>query len=538
MTVHPDLILRDVTVITMDDARTTAGGLWLRGDRVAGVGEPDQLKWEAGRHAEVVSLGGATIVPGMIDAHAHISSLAYMLSAADCYQPGCPDIPTMQARMREQAAKTPVGAWVTGNGYLEYKLAENRHPTRWELDAAVPDRPAVVYHTSGHACVVNSAGLRAMGFTDDSADPPGGVLGRDDRGRCDGVVFEQPMFDLADRNFETDVAAVGPAGRAEMMAAACRHYASLGLTSCSDAGASANGTAFQMFLDAEAAGGLSIRITAMINEGIGDYLITSGISGRFGNEWLEIGGIKIFADGGMSSRTAAVDEPYPVPPYGTGVLFRERAELAGVIRRFHEAGFQVGIHAQGDRAIRTTLEAYEDVIGRGSGNPLRHRIEHGGALYPKLIEQAAAVGIHVASQPGFLSILGDGFLDAFGDDNGQLLYPFASIRKAGLVVGGSSDNPVITESPLVGIRDAVVRRTEGGRTIGANERLTALEALEIYTRGSAFITHSEGVKGSLEPGKYADYVVLAENPLEVDPERIAEIKVLRTVVGGRVAFEA
>src|SRR5439155_17846161 len=128
------------------------------------------------------------ILPGFIDAHCHISQLSYVLSAADCYQPSAPDIATIKARMHEQAAKTAPGAWVTGNGYVEYKLKEDRHPNRWDLDEAVPDRPAVVYHTSGHACAVNSAGLRAAGFGDDSPDPPGGVLGRDEHGRANGVI--------------------------------------------------------------------------------------------------------------------------------------------------------------------------------------------------------------------------------------------------------------------------------------------------------------------------------------------------------------
>ncbi len=538
MDVPRDVILRDATVVTMDDVGATARGLWVRGDRIAGAGDPDALRSMAGPDAEVVSLHGATVVPGLIDAHCHIAIVAYLLSGVDVSQPACPDIPSLKARMREQAAKTPAGAWVTGAGFLEYKLAENRYPTRWDLDEAVPDRPAIIYHTSYHGCVVNSAAFHAAGYRDDSPDPPGGVLIRDDDGRCNGVILEAPSFALLSENLDRDLGLMTAEQHAEIMARACRYYASLGIASVMDAGATPSSTAFRTFRDADAAGTLSIRISALINQAGGQWLVDGGVTRGFGSDHLRVGGIKVFSDGGMSSRTAAVDDPYPVPPFGTGVLFFERPELAAIIRKYHEAGLQVCIHAQGDRAIRTVLEAFEDVIGRGSGNPLRHRIEHGGCMYPPLLERAAAVGIHVASQPAFFSLLGDGFLEAFGDDNGQRLYPFASIRRVGLVVGGSSDSPVITADPLLAIRDAVLRRTAAGRTIGASERLTPGEALGLYTRDAAFLIHAEQERGSLEPGKLADYVVLSENPLSIPPERISGIKVLRTVVGGRVAYEA
>ena len=533
-----DTILKDATFITMDDARSTAPGMWTRGDRIVALGDPDDLRGAAGRDAEVVSLEGATVVPGFSDVHCHISSFAITLAQADVGQPQVPDIAALKRVMREQAAKTPAGVWVVGNGYVEYKLRDQRHPNRHDLDEAIPDRPCVIYHTSGHACAVNTIGLHEMGLGEESADPPGGFLERDEHGKATGVIFEQPMFELADRLFYSDTMAMSPAERAALMAKASAHYASMGLTSCSDAGANANGAAFRMFRDAEAAGTLAVRIACMFNYGVGDWLIDAGMTTGFGSDWLQVGAIKIFADGGMSSRSAAVEEPYPVPPFGTGVLFLEQDEMTATIRKYHDAGFQVGIHAQGDRGIRTALQGFEDVIGTGSGNVRRHRLEHGGALYAHLIAKSAAIGIHVASQPAFLSTLGDGFLDAFGDDHGQLLYPFASIQKAGLVVGGSSDNPVITEDVLLAIRDAVTRKTEAGRSIGASERLSAVDALALYTRNAAWLSHHEAVKGSLEPGKLADYVVLSENPLAAEPDAIAGITIRRTVAGGNATYEA
>jgi len=241
--------------------------------------------------------------------------------------------------------------------------------------------------------------------------------------------------------------------------------------------------------------------------------------------------VKIWADGGMSSRTAAIHGTYPVPPYGSGILYFERDELTEMVRDFDARGFQVCIHAQGDRAIENVLDAYAEILTPGAGNPRRHRIEHGGAMYPPLAARAAALGIVVASQPGFLSVLGDGFAAAFGDRSDQL-YSFASWQRAGITVAGSSDAPVITADPRIGIRDAILRRTGDGRVLGPAERLAARDALALYTTRAAFACHRDGEIGSLEPGKLADFVVLEKNPLEAEPEQIPGIGILATVLGG------
>ncbi len=206
-----------------------------------------------------------------------------------------------------------------------------------------------------------------------------------------------------------------------------------------------------------------------------------------------------------------------------------------MVREFDARGFQVCIHAQGDRAIETVLDAYAAVTA--AGNPLRHRIEHGGSLYAPLAARAAGLGIVVATQPGFLSVLGDGFAEAFGE-RGDELYAFASWRRAGLTVAGSSDAPVITADPRLGMRDAVLRRTGTGRLLGPGEQLTASDALAMYTTQAAFASRREDEIGSLEPGKLADFAVLDRNPLEVEPERITDIQVVATVMDGAPVYQS
>ena len=543
--------MEDAVVVTMGPGRGTAAAMLVRDGRIAAVGDPAEVRAAAAPGAQVVRLDGATVIPGLIDAHCHVADVGYLAAGADCSQPAAPDIPAIQARLREMSGRTPEGSWVTGSGYVEYQLREGRHPTRDDLDQAVPDRPAVLYHTSLHACVLNSAALRAAGFADRQPDPPGGAFGRDREGRLDGVVFEGPMFALFERNLRDDITRMGAAERARLMERAGQHLAALGITAACDADLRRD--TFAAFAEADQAGALHQRIYGLVVHDQVDWLLGEGLQGRHSGR-LATEAVKIWADGGMSSRTAAIHGTYPVPPHGSGILFFTRDELTAMIREFDTRGFQVAVHAQGDRAIETVLDAYAAVLtgspgspdspggtgvtgGTAGRNPRRHRIEHAGAMYPPLTARAAELGIVIVSQPGFLSALGDGFAAAF-PGRGDQLYAFGSWRRAGLTVAGSSDAPVISAAPLLGLRDAVARRTAGGQVLGPGEQLTPRDALALYTTEAAAAMHREGEIGSLEPGKLADFVVLAENPLGAGPGRIADIPVLATVVGGTPTYQS
>jgi len=327
---------------------------------------------------------------------------------------------------------------------------------------------------------------------------------------------------------------MGAGARGGLVQAAGERLAAFGLTSACDADMRRD--TFAAFAEADAGGLLSQRIYGLVVHDQVDWLLAAGLQGRHSGR-LANEAVKIWADGGMSSRTAAICGTYPVPPYGSGILYFDRDELTEMVRDFDGRGFQVCIHAQGDRAIQAVLDAYAAVLAPGAGNPRRHRIEHGGAMFPPLAEQAAALGIVVVSQPGFLSALGDGFAAAFGDRSDQL-YSFASWQRAGISVAGSSDAPVITADPLLGIRDAILRRTGDGRLLGPAERLPARDALALYTTRAAYACHRENETGSLQPGKLADFVVLDQNPLEAEPEQIPGIVVLATVVGGTPVYQS
>src|SRR5487761_292401 len=529
-----DVLLTDAHIVTMTASAGSSRSMLVRDDRIAAVGPAGRVHAAAAPGARVVQLEGAAVIPGLIDAHCHLCDVGYLASGADCSQPAAPDIPAIVARLRDAAAGTPEGSWVTGSGYVEYKLREGRHPTRADLDTAVPGRPAILFHPSLHACVLNTPALREAGFDDRQPDPPGGRFGRDREGRLDGVVYEGPTFTMLWGRMRRDMERMSALQRAALVARAGQHFAALGVTAACDADTRRGSLA--AYAEADEQGVLGVRIAGLVVHDEADWLLGSGLRGRRSPR-LTADSVKIWADGGMSSRTAAIHGSYPVPPYGSGIMYFAPDELTTMVAELDAHGLQVCIHAQGDRAIETVLDTYATVLGSRSGNPLRHRIEHGGSMFAPLAARAASLGIVVAAQPGMLSILGDGFAEAF-PERADELYAYASWRRAGIRVAGSSDAPVITANPLVGIQDAVLRRTSSGRVLGPGERMTVRDALAMYTTEAAFAMHREHDIGSLEPGKLADFVVLDRSPLDTEPEQITHIRVLATVVGGQPVFQA
>ena len=529
-----DVLLTDADIVTMAAGAGQARSMLIRDDRIAAVGPAERVRAAAPPGARVLRLEGAAVVPGLIDAHCHLCNVAYLASGADCSQPAAPDIPAILARLRDAVARTPEGSWVTGSGYVEYKLREGRHPTRADLDAAVPDRPAILFHTSLHACVLNTPALREAGLGDRQPDPPGGRFGRDREGRLDGVIHEGPTFTMLWGGLRRDMERMSAVQRAGLIARAGQHFAALGVTAACDA--DTRRASLTAYAEADEQGMLGVRIAGLVVHDEVDWLLGSGLRGRRSPR-LAADSVKIWADGGMSSRTAAIHGSYPVPPYGSGIMYFPPDELTAMVREFDAHGLQVCIHAQGDRAIGTVLDTYAAALGGRAGNPLRHRIEHAGSMFAPLTARAAALGIVVAAQPGMLSILGDGFAEALPERSDDL-YAYASWRRAGIRVAGSSDAPVITADPLVGIRDAVLRRTNSGRVLGPGELLAVRDALALYTTEAAFAMHRERDIGSLEPGKLADFVILDRSPLDAEPERITDIRVLATVVGGQPVFQA
>lgn len=532
-----DTIFYNGKIDTLDAAGTVCSAVAVKNGRVAAVGSDDELRSHAGVETEVIDLKGSVMFPGFMEAHNHLAIYGYLLEGLDLSASNVNKLEDILQRVKAEAAKRPAGTWIKGSRYAEYFLAENRHPTRYDLDKVSPQHPVVLFHTSFHACVLNSAGLGKLNIDRETAATQGGIIEKDPgSGEPNGVLHDQAMMDVFNHLFFDDLRAMSPQERIEMCAATTQNFARLGLVFAADA--LTVPLTLQMYQETAAADRLKIRIYTMNYAPLADPLVNAFIKTGFGSDRLRIGPIKIFADGGMSNRTAAVSRPYLTPPYEKGLKIQSLAELIEKVKRYDALGYQVAIHAQGDEGIADTLDAFEAALGPHSDNPLRHRIEHAGCLYPPLLKRAAQMKIMAAVQPVFFGELGDGWLEAFGPEITQQLYPFKSMLKAGMKIGGSSDCPVSALDPRLSLRDAVLRRSPSGQTLGPDEALTMDEAIRLFTQGSAHLSFDERHNGTIEPGKRADFTVMAADPREVKPEEVPAIPFIMTVVGGDIVYAA
>jgi predicted amidohydrolase YtcJ len=532
-----DIIFINGKINTLDDAGITCTAVGASNGFITALGTEAEVRKLTGPKAEVVDLKGAVMFPGFMEAHNHLPMYGYLTDGIDLSPGDVRKMDDVLDLVRKEAQKVPPGTWIKGSRYAEYFLAENRHPTRSDLDQVSPGHPVILFHTSLHACVLNSPALEHMGITRDTPNPQGGIIQKDpESGEPDGVLHDQAMMDVFNKLFFDDLAAMSTHERIELCERTVEKFVRVGLVFAGDA--LVVPPTLNMYQETLSAGRLKIRIYTMNYALMAEPLTGSQIKTGFGCGKLRIGPIKLFADGGMSNRTAAVGTPYLTPPHDKGLKVQSREELIDKVKGYHALGYQIAIHAQGDEGISDTLDAYEAVLGPKSGNPLRHRIEHAGCLYPDLLRRATDMNILASVQPVFFGELGDGFLDAFGPERADQLYPFKSMLRAGMTLGGSSDCPVANLDPRVGLRDAVLRRTPSGEALGPDEALTMDEAIRLYTRGAAYLSFDEAFNGTIEIGKRADFTVMAADPREVAPEEVPEIPFVMTVVDGEIVWSA
>ncbi|MBW1778678.1 MAG: amidohydrolase [Deltaproteobacteria bacterium] len=531
-----ELILKNAHIITMDHANPRAEALALQFGRIYRVGSTAEVEKLAQPETKVIDLKGHTLLPGFIDTHNHFCLYAFLYDQVDCRAAaGCVRGEDIIEKIRQKASRVPPGQWIMGWGYAPYLLEDKKDLTRHDLNRATQDHPVCLVHVSVHGAVANSAALKKLGFTKQTPDPPGGKIHRDANGEPNGILSESafmgPLFFNSPSVYAQMMAQYDDAGRTEMMIRCARIYHRLGLVGAHDP--FVDPLTLETYQKAVDSGRFDFRIYAYILNQAADPLLATGIRRGFGSEWLRIGAIKIFLDGGMSSRTAAVFKPYEKNG-GTGILNYDQDGIEAEIRKYDRAGYQISVHAQGNRAIHMLLEAFEKNIA--AGNPHRHHIVHAGNITAAQIDRVEKLGVAIVSQANFLSLLGDGFIEAFGPVRSKSLYPFATLLKRNIKLTLSSDCPVADPNPLIGVRDAICRRTAGGQSLGPAEGITAEQALALYTREAAHVSFEEAERGTIQQGKRADVVVLDRDPLALPPEEIAGCKVTMTVVGGRIVY--
>ena len=481
----------------------------------------------------IIDLAGRSLVPGFIDAHLHMSILGMNLMSLDCRYPGVKSIEDIKALVKEKAKTTPKGVWIRGWGYDHSKLAENRHPTKDDLDDAAPDHPVVIARACSHISANNSMSLKLAGIADDTPNPDGGVIGRED-GTPNGVMFETAHMKMVEASLPS----------AEELRQAFRKANELlisqGITQIHDAGG--YGPA-QMGVMREmmASGEIDVKVYAMLFSFIGnldfiDSYIKKGYAADDAGAKFRIGPVKIMIDGSSSGPTAATIEPYTSNPNDSGIMAMTQSVIDDYVLRAHKAGFQVTAHAVGDRAVTAMVDAIEKAMAAYPAEGRRHRIEHCAMINPELLRRIKELGIVPVAQPVFLYEFGDGYLRNYGKERVDTMFACRSFLDNGIVCAGSSDCPVTFSDPILGMHMAVNRTTQTGQAISQRQRVSITEALRMYTYNGACAAFEENRKGSIEKGKAADLTVLSHSLLKHDPERIKDIQVDMTVIDGKMVY--
>lgn len=527
------LIFHGGRVHTVDTQNTIAEAVAVGGGRILATGSDAEVRALAGPGTRSIDLRGRSLLPGFTDAHGHFTGVGSSMEAIDCKAAGMRSIAALQEEVRRRAAMQPPGTWIRGRGYDQSRLAERRHPTRADWDAVAPEHPVIFTRTCGHILSVNSRALALAGVRDDAPDPPGGRYGRGD-GRLDGVIFETAAAPLH------TVAQLSREELCDGLLRANRAYLAAGCTSVHDAGG-LTGPAFVPCQDLVTAGEILVRLYAFTtvnsrsNPLIG--MLNTGLHTGFGDARLRLGAFKVITDGSSSGPTAATRDPYHSNSDDFGILYWSQDDLDDLIGRAHRQGFQCTVHAVGDRAIEQTLNALARAQQEFPREGLRHRIEHCGICPPDLQRRVAAQGIVPAMQPAFFWEFGDGYIANYGQERADTMFPVRSLTEMGVRVAGSSDAPVTHYAPLFGIQQALTRATMDGQVCGPDERVDLTSAIRLHTINGAYASFEEDLKGSLEPGKLADLVLLADDLSRVPAAEIRDVGVLMTVVGGAVVHE-
>lgn len=526
----PETLLHNVTIYTMDEQQPVASAMVWRDESILAVGEAGDLsaRYPSARR---VDGGGLFVVPGFNDCHCHILAYGLDLSAANLSPEHAPDVPALVAQLRRWAEEHPDSEWITGSFYDQNRMAERRHPTRYDLDRVSADKPVFIEHTSKHGGVANSLALKVAGITRETPDPPGGTIERDAAGEPTGVLLESAV-ELVTKHQPP----LSHARRVEAVHLAAQAMAEKGITAAADASTGWGDLQGEIAAYAQAVNeGAPLRVTLMILAGAlrrdGAWMHPQDV--RTGSDGVRNGIAKVFADGALTTRTAALKEPF-VDTGTTGMLLHSEEELENYVMGAHRAGWQIATHAIGDRAIEMVLHLYAQAMQASPRPDIRHRVEHCMLLDDALIARLRELGVVAVLQPEFVARLGDAYRYGLGEERARRLNRVASLLKAGVPVAFSSDLPVVSGAPLDGIRAAMQRQTPHGVVLGETESVDALTAIRLYTKGSAYAVHDEAHTGSLSAGKRADFVVLSRDPASTPVEEWGDLRVVATVFGGSV----
>lgn len=508
------------------------------GERIIATGTVAELRTRFPA-ADVVDFGGAAIAPGFNDAHTHLAVAAQDMLHLDLSTHAVHSLAEIVEKLRTQCRVTPAGDWIRGSRYDDAKMAEGRVLTRWDLDDVSREHPIMVIHVAGHWGVVNSKALELGGIDGSTPPPEGGKFGHDANGSLNGILFEQAIFDYAypqaARRHPTVAPAGTPAERRRGLRLGIAAFHGAGITSITDALIGPADIA--LLQDAQRAGELTVRVNMLLHYGHYDAVHRLGLRTGFGGEYLRLGGIKSFVDGAIGGRTCLMEQPFEGTTDDYGIQSVSDAEIRDIVRMVHGDGNRVCFHANGDRAIGKLLNELEAAQREVPRPDIHHRIEHCTIVNDDILTRMKAVGAIAAPFGSYVYYHGSKLLDWYGPQRIERMFAHRSFLDRGIPVAGSSDYPCGPLEPLLGMQSCVTRTGCDGTPLGLSQRITALEALALYTVNAAFSSGEDHVKGRLAPGYLADFIVLDESPLAVDPAKLGALGIRATYVGGAPVWE-
>jgi predicted amidohydrolase YtcJ len=527
------LLLINGRVQTMDRANPAVSAVAIRQGNVVYAGDDSGARAAAAPGSPEIDLAGRTATPGLNDAHAHPMSVGFALLDLDLSPERNASIGDLQGLVREAVATRPAGTWIVGRGYDDARLMEGRHPTRVDLDEIAPEHPVVLIRMCHHIGAANSAALRLAGVTRYTADPADGLFDRDEHGEPTGVLREGALAVVRAVMPEPDEAAMMAA-----LEAGGREFLRQGVTSGVEAGIR-DPRELRAYQRLREQGKLPIRsyLMMMLDETL-DHLVSLGITTGFGDEWLRIGPAKLFSDGSIGGRTAMMHAPYEGQPDNYGLWMMPPEELKAKVRRAHDAGFQVGIHAIGDAAIDLVLDAYEEAQKATPRPDPRHRIEHCSIVDDRILGRIREIGAVPIPGTSFLRHFRDAYVNNLGEWRIGQAYGMRSFERFGIIAAASSDAPVVPVNALAGVQTMVTRHDILGRPCNPEEAISLEDALRAYTVNGAYASFEEGSKGTLRPGMLGDVTIFETDLAAVEPNDLATVKVDYTITDGRVVYEA
>ena len=533
----PDLVVVNAKVYTMDTRAPRAEAFAVKGDRVVAVGSTADVRNLAGKNTSVFDAKGMTVVPGFIDTHNHAGGevLLNEVLVGNPFEVEFVSIRSIVDKLKAKAQTLPPGQWVEGFFFDDTKVKDKRGLNIHDLDEVSDEHPVIVRHRGGHSYFYNSKAFEMAGITKETPNPMGGTYDKDEKGELNGRVTDlasQPFQKVGIRPSYTDAQREQRARAG--LAHISRQFARYGLTSVHHQGGN-----LQAMQDVRARGELLHRISYETSGPALEAMIAAGIQTGFGDEWIKFGSTSEHTvDGSFSERTMALSTPYPgvTPPY-KGNVTETQATLNEWVERVHRAGIQLNCHANGDVAIDMYLTAAERALKLLPRQNARPKITHCTLINPRLVQRIKEIGAVPAMFTTYAYYNPDKFV-YYGEAMMKNCMAYRSMLDAGIYAAAGSDFSPGPFAPLMGIQGMVTRRGWDGKVWGANQRITVSEAIAVNTYNGAWTSGEETIKGSITAGKLADYVVLADDPHTVDAEKIKDIQIVRTVVGGRTSYQA